>query len=664
MTRSTHMCFSALVALSATLAFSPPVRSQDSELVRVPEDMGEASLPARKAAQLATLPRFKVFHGFSFTDRREQSGITFRHQMVDDIGIRYKPVHYDHGNGIAAADVDGDGLEDLYFLTQLGTNELWRNLGNGKFENITQAAGVAMVDRVSVTASFADVDNDGDADLFVTTVRKGNALFENDGKGRFRDITSESGLGYVGHSSGGLFFDYDNDGLLDLFLTNIGVYTSDEQGRGGYYVGLQDAFQGYVLPTRAERSILYKNLGNRRFKDVSEESLLIDRSWSGDASATDLNGDGFQDLFVLNMHGADHYYENVKGKFFVDKTAKLFPKTPPGSMGVKFFDWNHDGLLDLLLTDMHADMIENIGPEREKLKSRVPGDLTGLENSIFGNAFFENTGSGFREISDQIGVENYWPWGVSVDDLNADGWDDVFIAASMNYPFRYGINSLLLNNRGETFLDSEFIVGIEPRKGELVLPWFEIDCSGTGEGAYEDPLEGWKAFSEPGAGKKKEGEAIPGKTTEAAGRPECKDRSGKVTILGSRGTRSSVIFDLEGDGDLDIVTTEFFDRPQVLTSDLAEKKEIHFLKVKLVGTASNRDGLGTKVTVFSGGRSHVKVHDGKSGYLSQSLLPLYFGLDDRVEVERIEILWPSGRQQVVTAPEVDTVVEIVEPKAE
>src|SRR5206468_3102672 len=141
-------------------------------------------------------------------------GITFTHRIVDDAGRTYKAAHYDHGNGIAMADVDGDGRLDVYFVNQVGGNELWRNLGGGRFENITAAAGVGVPDKVSVSASFADVDNDGDADLYVTTVRGGNMLFENDGKGHFKNVSKASGLDYVGHSSAAVFFDYDRDGKL------------------------------------------------------------------------------------------------------------------------------------------------------------------------------------------------------------------------------------------------------------------------------------------------------------------------------------------------------------------------------------------------------------------------------------------------------------------
>ncbi len=594
----------------------------DNSQVIYPKEDALGILKARKEAQLKTAGQFKVFHQFQFSDKLAESGITFENHIVDDAGKNYQKAHYDHGNGIAVADVDGDGLYDIYFLSQTGGNELWKNLGNGRFKNITEEAGVGVPGRISVSASFADIDNDGDPDLFVTTVRGGNLLFENDGHGHFHDITAQAGVAGSGmHSSGAVFFDYNRDGLLDLLVCNVGKYTGDQKGAQGQYLALPDAFSGHMFPERFEFPVLYKNLGHNRFQDVTSESGLKAVGWAGDATFTDLNGSGWPQVYVLNMMGANHFFENHEGKF-TEATKQYFPRTPWGAMGVKFFDYDNDGRLDLYVTDMHSDMWTEVGPEHEKEKAKNPPAadfLMGPQSSfVFGNALYHNLGENkFQEVSDRMGVENYWPWGPSVGDLNADGWDDIFIASSMNFPFRYGINSVLLNNRGEKFLDSEFLVGVEPRKGGAThKPWFDLDCSHL-------PADAERYLKEP-----------------------CQGQSGTITVMSSLGTRSAVIFDLDNDGDMDIVTNEFNAAPQLLLSNLAEQHAIHWLKIKLVGTTSNRDGLGATVRVTAGGRTFMKFNDGKSGYLSQSSLPLYFGLGDATKVERVEVDWPSGNKQI------------------
>src|SRR5579863_5165694 len=446
----------AMVSACAFLLISS---GTDSVRPRYPEDdMGKDSLPSRQKAQMETAKQFKVFYQFQFSDKLKESGITFRYRAVDDITKHMRMGHYDHGSAVAAADVDGDGLYDIYFVNQVGGNELWKNLGGGKFMNITQEAGVGLPGRISVGAAFADIDNDGDQDLFVTTVRGGNVLFENDGHGHFKDITQGSGLGLVAHSSGAFFFDYDNDGLLDLLVCNVGKYTYDDKGPDGEYVGIPNAFDGHLHPDRYEHPVLYKNMGHHHFKDVTADVGLNPHGWCGEASFSDLNGDGWPDIFFLNMQGHSHYYENQGGKKFVEKTVQYFPKTPWGAMGIKFFDYDNDGRMDLFIADMHSDMSDEPGPENEKKKSSITWTDSYIQGTkadyIWGNALYHNLGNGkFEEVSDRLGVETYWPWGPSVGDLNADGWDDIFIASGMSYPYRYGINSLLLNERGKKFVD-------------------------------------------------------------------------------------------------------------------------------------------------------------------------------------------------------------------
>ncbi len=618
-----------LTLCAATQLFGQPV-----EVPVPPEIIDPPWMASRRQAQIDGADSLRVFHGFSLTDRLTESRISFVHRVVDDAGRSYKPAHYDHGNGVSVADVDGDGRPDLYFSNQAGSNQLWRNLGDGSFADITAAAGVEVTGAVGVTSSFADIDNDGDADLYVTNVRSPNVLFENDGSGHFSDVTEGSSLGYDGHSSGAVFFDYDRDGRLDLFLCVVGIYTTDEQrtvvndatttsrepGEFQFYSAVKNAFGGHLQPERLRHSRLYRNLGGLRFVDVTEASGLLDDGFSGDAAPVDVNDDGWLDLYVLNMQGHDHYWENDGNGGFVDRSRQVFPNTSWGAMGIQVFDVDNDGHQDIFISDMHSDMSTEVGPEREKLKSEITWEedfLATAGQSVFGNTLFRNRGDGrFDEMSDALGAENYWPWGVSAGDLNADGWEDLFVTSSMNYPFRYGVNTVLLNDEGH-LVDSEFTLGVEPRRGgQTAAPWFELDCSGV-DYQHDD----------------------------------CEFQHGRVQILGALGSRSSVLFDLDGDGDLDVVTNDFNSAPMVLRSDLSEQQsEFNYLQVRLVGSVSNRDGLGSRVDVYTADRVSSQVHDGQSGYLSQSRMPLYFGLGAASQIDSIRVTWPLGGVQVIPGP--------------
>jgi enediyne biosynthesis protein E4 len=193
---------------------------------------------------------------------------------------------------------------------------------------------------------------------------------------------------------------------------------------------------------------------------------------------------------------------------------------------------------------------------------------------------------------------------------------------------------LLLNDHGKKFDDAEFVTGIEPRKS-LYTPWFKIDCSDPAERQAQDKLDS----------------------------KVCVGRSDKAIIMAPRSSRSSVIFDLDNDGDLDIVTNDFNSEPQILVSDLAQRKSIHWIKVVLHGTVSNREGLGATVRVRAGAQTYTKYNDGKSGYLAQSDLPLYFGLGDATKIDRVEIDWPSGKKQLLaTGIEENRTLVVAEPR--
>ncbi len=175
----------------------------------------------------------------------------------------------------------------------------------------------------------------------------------------------------------------------------------------------------------------------------------------------------------------------------------------------------------------------------------------------------------------------------------------------------------------------EYILNVEPRlDGRVDKEYFCLDCSGK-DASY----------------------------------PLCFQKSGIQHVRGVLSSRSSVIADLDDDGDLDIVVAEFNDRPQLLVSNLSEKRNLHFLKVRLEGTMSNRDGLGATVRVSAGGKTYTQFHDGKSGYLSQSSLPLYFGLSKGTQVDLVEVIWPSGaRQKIGSNVPINSEIRVKEPR--
>ena len=199
----------------------------------------------------------------------------------------------------------------------------------------------------------------------------------------------------------------------------------------------------------------------------------------------------------------------------------------------------------------------------------------------------------------------------------------------MGYPLRYGINSLLLNETGKRFVHTEFVLGVEPRPNNKVLiDYFTMDCDG-----------------------------------EDKGHPFCQNQGGKVVVQASTSSRSSLFVDFDDDGDLDLVVNNMNDVPLLLKSDLAQKRNINYLKVRLRGTESNRAGLGATVKVVTPERTLTQFNDGKSGYLAQSSLPLYFGLATNSTIRRVEVTWPSGKKQVLNEGlRVNDLLEVTEPR--
>jgi hypothetical protein len=559
--------------------------------------------------------------GLGFQERAHEAGITFRMNFLPrEQGERFRINLYDHGSGLAVGDYDNDGHDDIYFLNQHGPNALYRNRGDGTFEDVTAKAGVGLGDRVSVGATFADYDNDGFADLFVTSTRGGNVLFHNRGDGTFEDVTAKAGVSHVGHSQTPVFFDYDNDGDLDLYVTNTAYWTTDAfDFAGGNYEG--KASLGSLMNSPIESNILYRNNGNGTFTDVTAGAGLQGRGWAGDVAVFDYDEDGFLDLFVPSMFGRGQLYRNSGHGTFTDLTAETLGPTPHGAIGSKVFDYDGDGRLDLFVVDMHSDMwmgldsrhtsfeVATQAQHRRVLSPAGPTVNEAAEGFVdaqrrmfamqgknydellFGNALYRNLGQGkFTETALVAGLETFWPWGIATGDFDNDGNEDVFITSGMGYPFYYWPNQLMMNNGDGTFRDRAAALGIEPPTG----------------GIYQE-----------------------------------KNIGGQRAVKSSR---SAAVADFDGDGRLDIVTNNFNDRPYFFANRFPRQNYVAF---RLTGTRSNRDAIGALVRHWIGKKVLVRQVSPAGGYLSQSSLVVHFGLGDQSKVDRVEIRCPLGLVQTL-----------------
>ncbi|MGZ4731801.1 MAG: CRTAC1 family protein [Terriglobales bacterium] len=504
--------------------------------------------------------------GFRLVDVTAGAGVQFRHNS-GAYGGKLLPETL--GAGCAFVDYDGDGWQDILLINgmdwpghkgQRSTLKLYRNNRNGTFSDVTRSAGLDL-EMYGMGVAVGDYDNDGYPDILVTCVGQ-NVLFKNTGKGTFRDVTKASGLGgRQAFSTSALWFDFDRDGLLDLFVCNYVKWSPEHD----VFCSLDGKDKSYCTPEayRGETCWLFHNLGNGKFEDVTPTSGIFDSSSKSlGVALLDYDQDSWPDLLVANDTQPNKLYRNQRNGTFKDigveaGIAFSAEGKARAGMGVDVADFNNSGTPGMAITNFDNEMIGLY---------RASGDGSYLDVA---------TPSGVGLASkDRLG------FGCVFLDADLDGWLDLAVVNGH-------IDDTVRNVRGVGYAQAP----------QLFL--------NDGQGRFRDVAgEIGGGFTQPKVG------------------------------------RGLAYGDFDRDGDLDLLMTTNNGPAYLFRNDqLAGNQSIRF---RLVGTRSNRDAIGARVRIFHGATSQSRLVKGGSSYLSQSELPVTFGLGKLAKIDRLVIDWPNG----------------------
>jgi hypothetical protein len=537
-----------------------------------------------------------------------------------------------HGpGGISAVDYDNDGFYDL-FIPDGVASRLFHNLHDGRFADVTAAAGLAGLDGASVGV-FGDYDNDGRRDLFVSRTFKPNQLFHNEGPDaqgqiRFRDVTAESGLGADCCTTVASWADYDNDGDLDLYV--------------GRYLDPRLDIPTTFYARNGEPNRLYRNEGGGRFADVTEEAGVGDTGLCLGNAWGDYDDDGYPDLFVVNDFGRSTLFHNAGDGTFADVTVAAGALAYGAGMNASFADYDNDGRLDLYTTDIrseHGWFAESPTVMRYMANSwrqgvwrtDMPlyfqifrqsgfGFVKVFQEMASGNHLLRNKGDGsFADVSWQTGANPIgWFWGAVFADLDNDGRQDIYAADGWVY-----------NDRG-TEIELDFLNNVVGSQAEYKTGKF-FDPKHFGRTSWHGWERNRQLRSDLGDGS---GQA--GKITFR----EIATPAGSDLPTNSRGVAAA---DFWNRGVCDLAVAASNDRHALLRNEVGIGR--HWLEVELTGTKSNRDAVGARVTIEIDGKRQIREVQAGDGYASQSSLRLHFGLGEATKVDEMTVRWPASRSE-------------------
>ena len=590
--------------------------------------------------------------GFTLIDP-SRSGLSFVNAVSDSLLLRNRILA--QGAGVCLGDVDGDGLADIFLARTEGPSALYRNVGDWHFADVTQRAGVGAADRHASGCTLADFDGDGDLDLILVAIGGPNALFLNDGTGRFTEQGQDAGLTSTAGSTTIAAADVDGDGDLDLYIANYKAYTTldrippqersfdhvvrqtganryevREQYRNEYKLVELEEGGGISLVQRADPDFFYRNdgagrfvrepiAGNPRFVDEHGRMLAQEREDFGLAAMfADLNGDGAPDLYVVNdFEDPDQIWLNDGHGRFRLAPWYAMRSTSNAGMAVDVGDVDRDGRPDLFEVDM-------LSQDTRRLKTQIPTHTALSPRPGLGEARLQmqrntlqlNRGDGsFAEIARLAGVgASGWSWSTLFLDVDLDGWEDILIGTG----HRWDVMDGDVQNRLRIRLQE-----VDWRRMVFEYPPLEppnVAFRNHGDLTFEDASRAWR-FD-----------------------------------LGPDISHGMALADLDGDGDLDVVINRLDKPAAVLRNDATAPR----IAVRLRGTAPNTAGIGSCVRV-RGGPAPLQQREVIAGgrYLSGSDAILTFATG-RADTVTVEVLWRDGRRTVIEGARPNRLYEIEE----
>jgi enediyne biosynthesis protein E4 len=556
-----------------------------------------------------------------------ETGVDFKNQILEDeMHNVIRNINFYNGGGVAVADINNDNLPDIYFVCTNGKNKLYLNQGNFKFKDITDSAGVAAEDGFETAVTAADVNADGFLDFIVCRAgpednpERQTKVFINNGNLTFSDRAAGLGLADKSPSTGTNFFDYDNDGDLDCYLlnypTDLGAANQITAKMGPDGV-TPVADLSPRKPYDSDR--LYRN-DNGKFVDVSEKSGVWNVGFGLSVSVTDINGDGWLDIYVGNdfVQPDNCFINNQKG-VFIDKISSYFRHCSMSTMGSEMTDFDNDGRVDLMAVDMWPK--NNERQKSLKAANTLSRYLTmvkyGYFEPVVRNVLQRNNGNGtFSDIACAAGMyKTDWSWSCLFADFDNDGWKDLHIAN--------GYRREVTNRDYQEFVLSE----VDKRRAQSKKKDYEDLMGFLGQ----MPAHKIRNFM-----------------YQNNGDWQFVDKGGEWMTMPASWSCGAAYADFDADGDMDLVVNNL-DEPAFIYKNLAREQNAgNYLQAKLQGSPLNPFAVGASVLIECQGRIQYQELNPSRGIFSSVEHLIHFGLGQTPQIDKLSVRWPDGKFQVLT----------------